>query len=460
MTIYICGAGPTGLSLAWLLGAKKNKKIVIIEKYKAGGGTWATKWVSGPYGKLFTHHSPQILTTSYVNTFKLWREMGINYKDFTTPYYPKWIGVVYAMTNIWDKILLVLTGVCYIFNKQKYGKITVVEQFKNVLSDKGWNMLNQLCYLVDGVSANVMTVGELYGLVNQTFLYSSLEMSVASDNDKGFAKQWVDKLKEHDVSFMFNSELSHISENGLYVNRELIPIDSNDSVLLALDPLSLYKVLSKSDTSIKNNWGKWCDLENHILKGVYVSISVQYHLEYDIFIPYKTRIGVNTEWGIICVMSPFLSVMSCSVINQESYSSILNKKVRDCNPKEIKEEVWRQLSSVIPELTGFKSVTMGEDVKWDGYKWDFGISSACKTVDGYLESGGKKDNLFILGPLNKRNYPATTMEAAVETAIRFVDIKYLERPYMGTDVLLGLSVVLVCLIILVFLFAYTKNNIF
>ena len=73
MTIYICGAGPTGLSLAWLL---KNRgiDIVIIEKSKIAGGSWATKYTKTG---LPTQHSPQVFSTSYLNTLKMWEEMGI-----------------------------------------------------------------------------------------------------------------------------------------------------------------------------------------------------------------------------------------------------------------------------------------------------------------------------------------------------------------------------------------------
>lgn len=450
MTIYICGAGPTGLSLAWLLGKHRDKKIVIIEKYKVAGGTWATKWV-GP-NKLFTHHSPQILSTSYVNTFKLWGEMGINYEDFTIPYLPRWVDVVLNRTSGWDKILLFLVGIFYVFSYKKYERVTVADQFKGKLSEEGWAMLSHICYLVDGVSPDIMTVGELYGLVNQTFFYFSLEMTKASDDEKGFATQWVNKLKKYDnISFQFNTELSRISDDGIYLNGKKIVLNSGDSVLMALDPLSLVKVLSKSDDSVKNNWGDWNKVSNHILKGTYVSISVQYHLDKNIVIPYSSRVGVETEWGIICISVPFLPVISCAVINQDAYSSFLKKKVRECTPGEIKIEVWRQLTFIIPELTTFKYVTLGQDVKWDetSGQWDFGLSSACRTVDGPLESRGKKNNLFILGPLNKRDYSATTMEAAVEAAVRFVDGD-LVFPWTGTGVLMVLYGIIILVILLLY----------
>ena len=53
-TIYIFGAGPTGLSLAWLLSKEKENKIIVIEKYVYGGGTWTTRWKSMGDNKLFT----------------------------------------------------------------------------------------------------------------------------------------------------------------------------------------------------------------------------------------------------------------------------------------------------------------------------------------------------------------------------------------------------------------------
>ena len=415
MTVYICGAGPTGLSLAWLL-RNRGQDIVIVEKYHSAGGTWAARWKGG----LFTQHSPQILSTSYLNTFKIWNDMGLDRSDFLIPYKAEWMRLVIDNTTFKDKIILVTLFLSYMFISD-YKKTTVEQELKHKLSPKAWKMMERICYLVDGVSPEIMTVGELYSLLDNTVFYKPLEMSKPSD--QGFAKELVDKLGEYDnISFKFNTELKKIfvdSEGSLIGDFTGMGKVKGD-IILAVDPLSLLKILSNSDDIVQNNWGNWNKVFKHIQKGIYVSISVQYHFDKDVKIPYSTKTGMTTEWGIICVELPFTKTISCSVINLNSYSSFLEKRVRDCNPEEIKREVWRQLSNSV-KLPEFSSVTIGTESKWDGKKWGFDISSAARTIEGHLDSKGRRKDLSIVGPINYRSYPATTMEAAVESALRYTD---------------------------------------
>lgn len=428
-TIYIFGAGPTGLSLAWLL-SKKGNRVTVIEKYNSAGGTWATRWTEND---LFTQHSPQILTTAYINTIALWEEMGINYREFTKGYNAAWISLILNNTSSSDKLKLVSTFLSYTFRKHYYEQLTVKQQFYNNLSVNGWNAIVKVCYLLDGVPPDIMTVAELFGSFDQTVFYSTMEMKKASDDRKGFAQQWVDKLKKQGVKFRFNTSLKmlKIVQNtiSVYVQSKTTPEHikiEGGKMILALDPLSLLKVLSVSDDSIKNNWGTWNKLYQHISRGIYISIGVQYHFSKNSEVKLKGSVksGFGTEWGIICIKIPGeiseFFVISCSVINLDSYSTSLKKTVRECNPEEVKQEVWRQLVLINP-LPEYKYATLGTDVEWSlDNGWNFDISSACRTVQGPINSHGKRNDLAIVGPLNYRIFKPTTMEAAVETALRFV----------------------------------------
>ena len=428
-TVHIFGAGPTGMTLAWIL-SKRGKKVVIYEKYSEPGGTWTTKWLKDNNdAKLFTQHSPQILSTAYVNTIDLWKDMGMDYRDFTIPYKSGWTDMD---TTFVDKLNLAWGYLRYLTNENKYEKVLVSDYFDGKLSDRGSKSLSEICYLLDGVPPTIMTVNELYGAFDQTYFYNTMEMSKASDDKEGFAKLWYDKLVENGVTFVLNTTLDRIEntdDSGIlaYTLEDPDPIKINDEVILALDPLGLHKILNNSSDEIKDNWGGWEKLSQHILEGLYVSLSIQFHFEVgtDISVSKATQMGASTDWGLICVPVP-LSVsekptLSSTILNMNAYSSVLQKHVDSCSVEEVTQEAWRQIRQANPSLPEKPlDITIGSGTTWDEKNgWKFDLSSASRTILGPLEARGKSNKLSIVGPLNRRRFKPTTMEAAVESAKLF-----------------------------------------
>lgn len=458
-SIYIFGAGPTGLSLAWLLKKDTNRPIIVVEKYKSAGGTWTTRWDDN---NLFTQHSPQVLSNSYINTINLWKDMGIDYMDFTGPTHSEWETLIWKHTNFVDKMKIVFGYMKYMFKQKHYNHITVKEYFRQSLTNDGWKVVKRLCYILDGVPPSIMTIGEFYGSFDQNFNATILEMTKSSD--KGFAKLWVDKLKEKGVKFLFNTSLEKLT----YENESVAYVKNNNSVnlnilrgefILTLDPLSLLKVLGSSDDIIKNNWGKWENVSHKISKGIYTSLPIQFHFEQGIDVKEISAFG--SEWNITCVIIPLtassLQTISCSIMDTNAYSSFLNKRVYECNPEEVKKEAWRQVYLQNPKLPSNPIITIGADVNWDKSGWSYDISSACRTVLGHLKSRGNIDNLAIVGPLNYREYKPTTMEAAVETALRFTGRK-VETPTTLSFILKVVLATIIFIIIIITITKYTKRK--
>ncbi len=457
-TVHIFGAGPTGLTLAWIL-SKKGKKVVIYETYSEPGGTWTTKWLKNDNNntKLFTQHSPQILTTAYVNTIDLWKDMGMDYKDFTIPYKSGWTDMD---TTFVDKLNLAWGYLRYLMDEKKYETILVSDYFNGKLSDRGRKSLSEICYLLDGVPPTIMTVDELYGAFDQTFFYGTMEMSKASNDKEGFAKLWCNKLVENGVTFILNTTLDRIEntdDSGIlaYTLEDPEPIKITDEVILALDPLNLHKIISKSSDDIQNNWGGWDKLSKHILEGLYVSLSVQFHFDTGttISVGKSTQMGASTDWQIICVPVP-LSVsetptLSSTILNMNAYSSVLKKSVVDCTIEEVTDEAWRQIRQANPNLPKKPlDITIGSGTTWDEKNgWRFDMSAACRTVLGPLESRGKLENLSIVGPLNRRRFKATTMEAAVESAKLFTG--EVIRSSLPLSNLIKCTIVIILMIIVV-----------
>jgi UDP-galactopyranose mutase len=77
----IIGAGPTGLTLAFLF-SKIGKKCLIVDENKDIGGCHRVTRING----LFTEHGPRIYSNSYINTKELLKKMDINFEKLFKPY--------------------------------------------------------------------------------------------------------------------------------------------------------------------------------------------------------------------------------------------------------------------------------------------------------------------------------------------------------------------------------------
>ena len=415
--VYIFGAGPTGLTLAWIY-SQKGFQVTVYERWKAAGGSWAAKWTED--GE-FTHHSPQILSTAYVNTFRIWNEMGIDKSKFLQPYKSSWRDAINMNTRE-----LLLMAVAYL--KYATGVLentTVQEYFKSSnLSKEAEKSLVDLCYLVDGVPPSKMTMDEIFGVFDQTFFYSTMEMKEASDSPNGFATLVQQRLEENGVKFVFNASLYDLSYTAGRIHatgrmtydkkeRFLVTATGDDHVILTMDPSSLINVINRSDSKIQNNWG--IDLTDFLADGVYYSLSIQFHFD-EPWLPElseATKRGSSTPWGIICVQVPD------TIAPSSLTSTILNlSHVRGLEPEQIKIEAWRQIKEANPYFPEPSNITFGIGSTFDG-EWNFDMSAAVRTTQGSLTPTGDIKNLHIVGPVNDRRFKATTMEAAVESAILF-----------------------------------------
>jgi hypothetical protein len=85
MSIYdyiIYGGGPTGLTLAYLLGRNKMK-VLLVEKENKLGGCWKVDWIDNKY---FSEHSPRVLTDNHM-FISLLKNINFNYKQKTVNTY-------------------------------------------------------------------------------------------------------------------------------------------------------------------------------------------------------------------------------------------------------------------------------------------------------------------------------------------------------------------------------------
>jgi hypothetical protein len=417
--VYIFGAGPTGLTLAWIY-ANRGKKVIVYDKYETVGGSWATKWNDDG---LFTQHSPQILSTAYVNTFDLFNEMKIDRNRFLKPYNSSWRDMD---LEIGDLFVLSMAYINYMFRNLE--QITVEEYFGDSLSERGKASISSLCYLLDGVPPSKMTMAEMFGSFDQAALYSTLEMSKSCDDKiDGMGTLWMRALENVGVEFKFNTELINIEYNGFTFKANIRNDCGTDSVwisrpnelIMAIDPGGLVRVLDRSP-EVRWSWGNWFRTRNHLTKGIYHSLSIQFHFdEDDIYVTKGTEKGTTTEFGIICVKVPStVTRLSGGTLS----STILNiDHVTNLGPSEVINESWRQIKRANPHLPTPRYATIGEGTEYINGKWKFDLSAAVRTTLGSFSPRGSIPCLSIVGPINDRRFKATTMESAVEAAKLFTN---------------------------------------
>ena len=93
---------------------------------------------------------------------------------------------------------------------------------------------------------------------------------------------------------------------------------------------------------------------------------------------------------------------------------------------------------------------MGEDIIWkEGVGWSFNISSACRTVLGPINAYGIREDIAIVGPLNYRIFKPTSMEAAVESALRFVGKKVKTSRTLSSIIKFVMYMVVIIVVIII-----------
>jgi len=77
----IVGGGPTGMTLAWLLGSK-DKSVLLLEQEKVLGGCHRVQRVDG----YFTEHGPRVYSNSNLMFIELLKDMDIDFFQIFTEY--------------------------------------------------------------------------------------------------------------------------------------------------------------------------------------------------------------------------------------------------------------------------------------------------------------------------------------------------------------------------------------
>lgn len=193
----IVGAGPTGLTLAWLLSQEPTvRKILIVERAENIGGCHRVD--RDPTTNLFTEHGPRIYSTTYVNVMQILSSMNINFYDIFTKY-------EFTHGSMSQEVLSKLTpmeifklGIEYIklVFDPAYGLFTTVSDFLelNEFSKVGRDVIGKICHLTDGAGPERFTMNQLLHGFDHHVFYNFMQPRLP--NDVALFPLWQDRLEK------------------------------------------------------------------------------------------------------------------------------------------------------------------------------------------------------------------------------------------------------------------------
>lgn len=247
----IVGAGPTGLTLAWLLAQEDSiKRILLIERDATIGGCHRVQ--RDPVTNLFTEHGPRIYSTIYVNVIQILESMGISFYDLFTEY-------KFSHSSMSQEILSKLTpkeiaklGIEFIklVFDPAYGLFTTVATFLEVndFTKASKDVISRITHLTDGAGPERFTMNELlYGFDHHVFYKF---MQPRWPNDIALFPIWQKKLLDtgkidiwlnSDVKSIISSPTGNINKpsriSGLRVETQVRLVTVNGkNVILAIPP--------------------------------------------------------------------------------------------------------------------------------------------------------------------------------------------------------------------------------
>ena len=421
----IVGGGPCGIALALML-EKTGKKILLVERENTLGGCWRIEWQNEKY---YTEHSPHIMTTNYKKFIQLCKYLKVKNEFKSTYKYKSSLRSVYFDKNVignlkFSDIIKLVSGLImsrFIENKQ------TVDEFCDHISVAGKKTMYILSVAAASTPDKVM-MQDMFDIMIE-YPPDIIQMS-EPELWLNAAKKYFDDSINIDLSL--NTEIKSIrnTEDGFNVNDVI----HTDEVILALPPIALKNILEKSSTDIQNNWLPYPDFKRWADESSYNSIGFQLH--FDNIIEYKDEwcwscIG---DWNIIILpMSKYLktfskdpsvkSVWSCTIIDQNKFSSRLKKKVHQCSLFEIEEEIKHQLN--IPVNT---RITFYDGLKKTKDQYESKDTGFVRQKYGVIPYTGQLKNIHIVSTVNQKGI--ITMEKAIESAYEFIKINYNGHHYI------------------------------
>lgn len=455
----IVGAGPAGLAFAQVV-ATQGFSVKILDREQVIGGCHRVRRINGA----FTEHGPRVYGSQYKAVRMLLDQMEIPFASVFTKYDFNLLGFMRQTlleTLTLKELLVFFSAFCVFLVLPMYGVVqsmaTFMERYQ--FSMKTRNIVERICVMTDGATAETYTVYAFLQLLNQNAFYQLYQPK--APNDQGLFRSWEAFLIKYGVSMTLGVEVVSVNHDHVIyaetikdaVHKDLQSVKKSavfgKNIILAVPPKALVRMLNSSPR--KDLFGPFDDVMAWAKRTAYLDYQC-YTLHYAsrLTLP-KTFSFIRSEWGIICVvLSDYMNVpgtmLSCAITLPDRVSPRLEKTARDATPAEIREEILFVLRETygenLIEPDQFLSGSTEHDTAFVGFEFMKAQSSVYQTV-------------FTLGTHNGASqYAFTTMESAVQNAIVLANTFVPQKWPM--PMLLELRHVLYALIVLVLFFYYVN----
>lgn len=437
MKYIIVGAGPAGLSLAYIL-SKHNYDIVLIEKDIKLGGSWNSDWIEGKY---FSENSPRVLFFSGY-TKKLLNDIGINNKD---------LGNIYGNSGFEEKLKVFKFFYNY-FSFQDY----LIFLISLIKFNFFININKNLQYWLDNSNLTSkaknairifsITICDIPKKTNINDFFSIFKINpflqlqqFREPNkwhmliEKKLIKNKVKIFKNCMVTKILTKNKKPIGVSYINLVNNYINEIKGKKIIIAAQSTGLFNILKNSSDIIKNNWINYNYIKDWGKNTYYSSFGFQLHFDKIIKFPNQWGWSAKSEWTIIILpVSNWLKIISkdknvktvwsCCIIDFNTKSKRLNKTANECTKDEVIDECLYQLYKLNKNIGKPYKVTFSRNLKKINNKWHSKNTGFTRANKNFIPIKGKLNNLYTVGSFSNVKINSISF---FETAVR-ASCKYLE----------------------------------
>ena len=381
MRVDIIGAGPTGITVAWIMS--KTHEVHVWDLHDTCGGSW---WEPpAPTPEALSLHAPRVVfKDAFVNTNWLFDEMGLDWNKYFKPgaAVSESIEIFlkrFSAKDYFEFVKFLIVGF------RDDGR-TVKDHLEGKLTPGAERLVATLPIVMDGVDWSRMTAWEFIQSFNIVAMSSSQTQRVSG---RVMGEDMEKVLKNAGVQFHFNEKLVDI-EKRIFKSGKVL--DEKNLMVLCLDPKSLKKLLSPNSEKIK-----------FLEKIEYGCVNVLLHYDERPKEINSYEEVADTKWNILPTwLYNDSNILSCVLVEPPNVP-----------PEELLDGILSQLGLPFPK---YHKICWGAD--WDGVKWAGHQSSGIYDRSG-MSYWSEYQNTAICGMMSKRWTPYASIEAAVEVGRDF-----------------------------------------
>lgn len=410
----IVGAGPAGLTTAWLLG-KQFKCLVIDSNDDIGGCHRVITSNEGYFGE----HGPRVYSSAYLTFSNLLRDMGGSFDEFFTKYdFPiSQIGRSGVSNFTWRELGVLVVE--FLTSSNGHLRDISVDTFmtKHKFSDCAKDYSDRLCRLTDGAGSDRYSLYQFLQLVNQQMMYSLYQPK--RPNNVGLFAFWKKKLLDAGIDIMLNTPIeSVITCDGKVtgVRTSIKAFNCSKGVILAIPPRPLSILLTNSGfaTTVLEFWSRCTEYLP------YQNFTFSWNRDVLKGIP-RVHGFPKSKWGVAhIILSDYFTTLPSMRSNQEItlISTCITKSdradVANANESTKINEVFNQLR-LSYDLPMYDNVT----VEHTASNSAFIAAAGTQFIDNRFTN---ISNLYNVGTHNGHShYAFTSLESAVSNAVYLAD---------------------------------------